>query len=478
MSSVGKSDSKSSKSTSSSESKASSKPSTDSKSSSSKPSTGPKPVASSTSSAPKSTANSAWSGKSGFDGKPTATSVRPPGTGTPASAGTHLSGTTPLGTNTVMSKPPPPPSPGGFLDTFTQAVVDKATSIGNTVVDTANTVVDTAVDTITTVGNTIVDTAVDTAVTVGNVAVDTATAVGNYVNPPSVEMTPPLPSFTGTAPVQGNSLTGPEKEARGAIKIDPNVTPETAKQYDGMYIGSDGYAYPPDKFDVSEVPPFAPANPTSNPAETTYFVNGINTLPQGAVDGAKLLANRTGTNVVPIYNATEGDLADKSQTALDRIDQGGNAAAETLTQVLTEDLANGQKVNVIGYSQGSAIVARALGDVYEQLPPGEREQQMSNINMVGIGGAGKTFPPGPQYNFIVNKQDVVPNYLGVHPGNPVADATIGFLTAASPVLYLLNGGGPGWSAPGATIHVIDDPAEGGIVSPHLLETYCDHIPEK
>ena len=54
---------------------------------------------------------------------------------------------------------------------------------------------------------------------------------------------------------------------------------------------------------------------------------------------------------------------------------------------------------------------------------------------------------------------------------------IGGLTGNFPSLALLNGGGPGYTAPNAKLHVIDDRAEGGI-SPHYIETYFRHIPER
>ena len=310
-----------------------------------------------------------------------------------------------------------------------KAATDTSEAVSKTAASTAATVRDATVDAAVMVrdatikaGVTVRNAAVDTAVTVRDATIDAAghvrdaaaaaaDAIGNYVSAPAVERTPPLPSFTGTVTVQGH-LSEAEKLARGALPIAPDASREEANRYDGMYIGSDGFAYAPDKFSVTEVPPFTPSTPLSNPPPTTYFVNGINTLPQGVLSAGKLAA-RTGTQVVPIYNATEGMGPDVVQTAKDRLDIGTNKAAETLTRRISEDLGNGYKVNVVGYSQGSAIVSRVLHDVSDQLPATSREQRMSQINMLGIGGAGKSFPPGPQYNFYVNKQDIVPNYLGV-----------------------------------------------------------------
>ncbi|MDC0707136.1 PE-PPE domain-containing protein [Stigmatella sp. ncwal1] len=299
---------------------------------------------------------------------------------------------------------------------------------------------------------------------------------------------PPIPSNTGTVQVRGNTMTDVQKTEAGALRIDSSAPPST---YDGMYVGADGYAYPPDKFDVTQVPPFQPSNPVASPTPTTYFTNGINTPPAGAISGAQALANHTGTNVVPIYNATEGQNNDVFQTGQDRINWGDNKAVNTLANAISADLEAGRKVNVVGYSQGGAIVSHALNKVDQRIIDSQggwisnlpvfgdgnrqaREQILSNVNVVGIAGAGKNFPAGPQYNFYVNKQDPVPNWLGVHEPNGVPDTVTNVLTGSSPLLWAINGGGAGFNAPGAQIHTFDDPAQGW-PSNHGLDTYFRHI---
>ncbi|HYI00001.1 PE-PPE domain-containing protein [Hyalangium sp.] len=299
---------------------------------------------------------------------------------------------------------------------------------------------------------------------------------------------PPIPSKTGTVTVNGNTMTDAQKAAAGALRIDASAPPTT---YDGMYVGSDGYAYPPEKFNVTEVPPFQPTNPVSNPPPTTYFTNGINTPPLGAMTGAQDLANHTGTNVVPIYNATEGMGIDVLQTGLDRIGLGSNKAANTLADAISADLDAGRQVNVVGYSQGGAVVSHALQMVDQRIRDANggwlgnlpvigddnrraRESMLSNVNVVGIASAGKDFPAGPQYNFYVNQQDPVPNWLGAHEPNLIPDAVTNALAATSPLFAFINGGGAGFNAPGAQIHTFDDPAQGGF-TPHDLNTYFEHI---
>lgn len=245
------------------------------------------------------------------------------------------------------------------------------------------------------------------------------------------------------------------RRAQYALPLDPSKEPKT---YDGMYIGADGYAYPADKFKASEVPPFKPTDPSKQPAPTQYYVNGVLTAPRDLnrdgtykdpadsiqADGeAQRLANATGTNVVLIYNATEGEAADFIQAANDVLLTTGssNPAADTLANAIYEDVKAGRQVNVSGYSQGAAITARALhqvsdrlyedtGGVLGHLPfVGDEnrralDRMLGQIHVTTFAGAGISFPDGPSYDHYVNTKDPVPNWAGLggfnglfgHPG--------------------------------------------------------------
>ncbi len=315
---------------------------------------------------------------------------------------------------------------------------------------------------------------------------------------PTGKNLPPIESNKNTVQAGTVTLTDDEKKARGAQKVEPGTNGEIDhKRYDGMYVGSDGYAYPPDKFQVSEVPPFKPAKPISTPPPTTYHVNGIDTqiLGDGNTFGeAQKLANKTGTNVVPIYNATEG-LPDALQTAGDRLGAPGNKATDTLTNAIYNDLKAGKQVNVVGYSQGGAITAHALRQVDERIANDnggffgnlpvvgndnrrKREELLGNVNVTSIAGAGKTFPAGPKYNFYVNSQDPVPTLLGTHEPT-LGSALIGGIVSASPGLGLLNGGSPFQKPPGAKIHTFDTgdsiSSPLGVNGTHGFNTYLSNI---
>lgn len=302
--------------------------------------------------------------------------------------------------------------------------------------------------------------------------------------------------------------TGSDFEARKAqyaLKVDAATDPQ---KYDGMYIGGDGYAYPPDKFKASEVPPFRPQNVTSQPTKTTYYVNGVLTWPTSgdhsfgdptgiqADAEAQKIANTTGTNVVLVYNATSGNpVNDFAQTEGDRLGVGEDKAAQTLSDAIYSDLKAGRNVDVAGYSQGGAIVGRALNDVNNRiyndqggflgnLPPwgwqkqAEREAMLSHVNVNVFAGAGANFPDGPRYNFYVNSEDPVPNSLGVHDPDFKYDGTRGALDG----LLGLTGAildGPHHEGAGTRIHTFDEPGVPGadLLSAegvHGLQWYLNH----
>lgn len=282
---------------------------------------------------------------------------------------------------------------------------------------------------------------------------------------PHPPQTAPAPPITGNT-ITSSPLSDADKVARGALKVDGKADPKT---YDGMYLGADGYAYPPSQFKSSEVPPFEPSS--GKAGAVSYFTNGIGSDTSETVKEARQVANLTGTNVVPIYNATEGAISDVIQTAEDRANLGDDKAADTLANAVKADLAAGKNVNVIAYSQGGAIASHALQMLNQSLPGNAdaHAQQLSHVNVVGLASAGKNYPKGPQYTFYANQSDPVPNWLGVHELNPVTDLVNG-IAGAIPGVNVLNGGGAGYVAPGAKVYTFDDANQ-----PHGLGTYVSHI---
>lgn len=305
---------------------------------------------------------------------------------------------------------------------------------------------------------------------------------------------PPMPSFGDTIVAgQVSWSTDEAKIARGALKIDP----KTPGKYDGMYIGADGWAYPPSKFKASEVPPFRPEHRRSEPTPTTYYVNGLYTWPDAPPDighvssdaqvangEAQQVADKTGTNVVLIYNATSKDkFLDGFQTAMDRMVVGDNPAVDTLADAIYADLKAGKKVNVEGYSQGGAIASYALQKVDGRLSKenADRTKLLSNVNVVTFGGAGKDFPDGPKYTFYVNHADPIPTWFGAHAWNPGSDLTESILEAWAPWLLVVNHGLPFFQAKGACVFTFDDPGTSkdtlNVDGTHGINTYFRNIPD-
>ena len=81
---------------------------------------------------------------------------------------------------------------------------------------------------------------------------------------------PAIPSHPNTVQAGTVPLDEQTKQTRGAVKIEPGPDGKLdPTKYDGFYVGADGYAYPPQKFSISEVPPFKPEKPVATPPPTT-----------------------------------------------------------------------------------------------------------------------------------------------------------------------------------------------------------------
>jgi hypothetical protein len=173
-------------------------------------------------------------------------------------------------------------------------------------------------------------------------------------------------------------------------------------------------------------------------------------------------------------------LGDIVQTAGDKLGGiSGNKATETLTNLVHASVSKGEKINISGYSQGAAVVSRALENVKNKLVDdtggflfnigNDKKKELSLVNVETYGGAGDNFIDGPNYTHYVNKADTVPTALGLYDnGNPFN--------------LRLNKPNPGRDAEGHPAKVIyfeDHGAPEGqqsIYSPHLIGVYLNHRP--
>src|SRR5262249_23559897 len=174
---------------------------------------------------------------------------------------------------------------------------------------------------------------------------------------------------------------------------------------------------------LADVPTIKPQNGQNK--GLTVYVNGIGTDPAGATSEMQKYADTTGNQVVGIYNATEGTVQDLLQSLRDQLHIGKNPASDQLANLIHDTLKSGQPLHIAGYSQGGAIVDRAISDAKNRLmledgmSPAQAEKLLGNLTVETFGGAGSNFPNGPKYTHYVNRADVVPDLFGV--GAPLSN---------------------------------------------------------
>lgn len=207
----------------------------------------------------------------------------------------------------------------------------------------------------------------------------------------------------------------------------PEPAGQPPKSYDGMYLGENGQLFKPASNSLNDIPTIKPQNGESK--GLTVFVNGVGAKPSNAVGEMQKLANVSGNEVVGIYNATEGKLKDILQSTGDKFDIGKNPASDNLSDLIHDQLRSGQPLHIAGYSQGGAIVNRAIADAKNRLmledgmSQPEAERLMGNLTVETFAGAGWNYPDGPKYTHYVNRADVVPQLFGV--GAPLSHAGSG-----------------------------------------------------
>lgn len=109
------------------------------------------------------------------------------------------------------------------------------------------------------------------------------------------------------------------------------------------------------------------------------YVNGVLTDMEKATGQAQSMANKLGRNVTLVHNATalpkEGRLRDKAAAAAkdsaevvaDQKGLGHNPAVDSLKEALQQRLDGDQHpIELVGFSQGAQISARALREVREE----------------------------------------------------------------------------------------------------------------
>ncbi|HLM02422.1 MAG TPA: alpha/beta hydrolase [Pyrinomonadaceae bacterium] len=198
-------------------------------------------------------------------------------------------------------------------------------------------------------------------------------------------------------------------------------------EFDGHFVGANGRTFSPDT-PLSGIPAVTPGGGVRND-ETLIYVNGIKTNVRKQAASLQAIADRSGSRVVGIHNATQNSAADILQSLGDKLDIGGNPAVDTLADTVYDELRAGREVHLLAHSQGAIITSRALQDVKIRLMAEDgmsrrdAERLMNNIKVETFGGAARRFPDGPRYVHYVNRNDVVPLAFGLRSWlNPFARA--------------------------------------------------------
>lgn len=196
---------------------------------------------------------------------------------------------------------------------------------------------------------------------------------------------------------------------RPAAASSSHVDRRAASGIDGKLYNSASQAYSGDPSAVNVV-----------------FVNGINTDFDGFKSGlTEIGAQWGGTGVAGIFNATSNPGIDVVQAMGDRLQAHlglravNNEAVESLKDVIRANARGDRTLELVGYSQGGAILSAALNDLYREDP-----NLVNFVNVTTFGSFGFNYPPGPSYHFYVHKWDLV----------PIAGQALGFTPplAASP----------------------------------------------
>lgn len=237
--------------------------------------------------------------------------------------------------------------------------------------------------------------------------------------------------------------------ADGLVGLRPGL--EDAA-YDGAWLGRRGVCYRSSS-PLLRVPPTKPLDGCAvrhDDAEDTcpariIYVNGVRNRVQKQALSLAALANTLGADCVGIHVASAGPSMDLLTAVAERFRVRESAAVATLEGVLRRELEGGAVlVRIVAHSLGAVIVARALERVANSLSNiPEGRERLSRIEVTTLGGAERTFPPGPKYRHFINEHDPVAMTLG-----------------------LGRGGASGDAGPGAEIVGFSDEGDGSLLSRH------------
>lgn len=207
--------------------------------------------------------------------------------------------------------------------------------------------------------------------------------------------------------------------AHAPVRFDQRPPLET----DGFWVGRGKLAHPPGA-DPAAV---AAIRPAQGPvAGRAYYVNGQGNFPDEAYTMLQQYADRTGREVVGIYNGAEAgpwDPINYLQPVADKFGLPPHPPIHSVEKLIWSHLRSGEPVQLAGHSHGGLIIARALERVEARLKaeghtPRQVRRMLAPITVETLGGAGAQFPDGPRYVHYVNRADSIPMLFGVGVADP------------------------------------------------------------
>ncbi len=254
---------------------------------------------------------------------------------------------------------------------------------------------------------------------------------------------------------------------------------DNSLMHDGYYGGGpvspDGVPqfYDPNTTSIDSIPAITPEGAEPNGA-TLYFINGIDTSPWLARDGAQRLANESGAQVRMIYNARRDVGSDILQSARDLYGPAdGNPASATLGNMLYHKLKADQRVHLVGESQGAIIVRNGLELAAQRLrddgmSADEVKERLGNVVVETYNGAVPG-PPVPREiggGTLFRRRGFIDGPTYIHYGNPRDEAVFARMGVG-------QWGGARFAGEGAVIRKISEGQRSRPIEAHLFRNIID-----
>jgi hypothetical protein len=182
---------------------------------------------------------------------------------------------------------------------------------------------------------------------------------------------------------------------------------------DGRYLGKDC----PDtreSMPAEGVRPFGCENSARSFPKVIY-TNGINTDTRVACQTIHAIADSRCVEVIGIYNATDGPVADMANANLSIEGRRNDPAAITLSKTISDFAERGESVTLYAHSEGglNSIVGlrHAYDEMKEESGAAYANTAMQNVTVYSFGTAETGWPDGPSYHQYTNATDPVPHAI-------------------------------------------------------------------